>query len=125
MKNTQITDTTKLVVVTRRDLQVGYQAVQSGHAAIGFVLQYLDIAKDWHTISNYLAFLTTSDEEALEELVRKAEQRGIKHSLFFEPDIDNQLTAVAFEPSDLTRRLTSNCSLLGKGWIKQEDLIKE
>jgi len=36
---------------------------------------------------------------------------NIKYSVFKEPDIDNQVTAIALEPSDLTRKLCSNIPL--------------
>jgi hypothetical protein len=39
---------------------------------------------------------------------------GIKFTLFREPDLNNEITAVAFEPSDSSRKLTSSCPLLGK-----------
>jgi hypothetical protein len=39
---------------------------------------------------------------------------GIKFTLFCEPDLNNEITAVAFEPSDKARKLTSSCPLLGK-----------
>jgi hypothetical protein len=39
---------------------------------------------------------------------------GIKHTIFREPDLDNQITAVAFEASEAARKLTSSCPLLGK-----------
>tara|TARA_R110000782_G_scaffold21299_1_gene57307 strand:- start:9906 stop:10043 length:138 start_codon:yes stop_codon:yes gene_type:complete len=39
---------------------------------------------------------------------------GIKHTVFCEPDIGNQITAVAFEATDMARKLTSSCPLLGK-----------
>ena len=104
----------KLRVVTRRDLPISYQAVQSGHAAIDFQHQHPVEAKEWQTQSNYLAFLTVNDEAELIKLISKAILSGIKHTIFREPDIDNQITAVAFEPSDLARKLTSSCPLLGK-----------
>jgi len=34
--------------------------------------------------------------------------------VFREPDLDNQITAVAFEASEEAKRLTSSCPLLGK-----------
>ena len=104
----------KLVVVTRQDLPIGYQAVQSGHALADFILQHPQIAEHWHKTSNYLVFLSTHDEESLEKLIIKAQNRGIKYTPFYEPDVNNQLTSVAFEPSDETRKLVSNIPLLGK-----------
>jgi pyridoxine 5'-phosphate synthase PdxJ len=55
-----------------------------------------------------LACLSIKDEISLKELIKKAESKNIKYSVFIEPDIDNQITSVAFEPSDATRRLTSS-----------------
>lgn len=113
----QISNTEKLRVVTRRDLPIPYQAVQSGHAAIDFQHQYPVEAKEWQTQSNYLAFLTVADEAELIKLISRAILSGIKHTVFREPDIDNQITAVAFEPCELSRKLTSSCPLLGKELI--------
>lgn len=104
----------KLRVVSRRDLTIPYQAVQSGHAAIDFQHQHPVEAKEWQTKSNYLAFLTVEDEPELIKLISKAILYGIKHTVFREPDINNQITAVALEPSDTSKRLTSSCPLLGK-----------
>lgn len=110
----QINSTEKLRVVSRRDLPIGTQALQSGHAAIDFQHEHPEIAREWQKKSNYLAFLTVSDESQLINLISKAILTGIKYTVFREPDIDNQITAVAFEPSDAARRLTSSCPLLGK-----------
>lgn len=104
----------KLRVVSRRDLPLSVQAVQSGHAAIDFQHQHQVEAKEWHTKSNYLVFLTVADEQALIKLITKAILTGIKHTVFREPDLDNQITAVAFEPTEAARKLTSSCPLLGK-----------
>ena len=104
----------KLRIVSRRDLPIGTQALQSGHAAIDFQHDYPEIAKEWQTKSNYLVFLTVADEEELIKLITKAILSGIKHTVFREPDLNNQITAVAFEPTEASRKLTSSCPLLGK-----------
>ena len=114
MKDLQINPTEKLRIVTRRDLHIGYQAVQAGHAAIQFQHEHQVEAKAWYTQSNYLAFLSVDDETELEKLIQKAEAKGIKHSIFREPDIGNEITAVTFEASDDARRITSSCPRMGK-----------
>jgi peptidyl-tRNA hydrolase len=101
-------------VVTRRDLKLPYQAVQSAHAAIQFQHEHQELSKLWYTQSNYLAFLTVANEEELEKLIRKAEAKGITHSIFREPDIGNEITAVAFEASNDAKRITSSCRMMGK-----------
>lgn len=102
-------------VVTRKDLPISYQAVQAGHAAIDFQHEHSNIANYWHKNSNYLIFLSADDENHLEKLISKAEDKGIKYTVFREPDINNEITAVAFEPTDASRKLTSSLPLLGKG----------
>jgi hypothetical protein len=88
--------------------------VQSAHAAIDFQHAHPKEATDWQTKSNYLALLTVANEEELYKLIDKATIRGIKYTIFREPDINNEITAIAFEPCDASRRLTSGCPLLGK-----------
>ena len=88
--------------------------MQSAHAAIDFQHQYPEEATEWHKKSNYLALLTVSDESELIKLITKAIFKGIKHTIFREPDIDNQITAVAFEASEESKKLTSSCPLMGK-----------
>lgn len=117
MKNMQIKSDEKLRVVSRKDISLPYQAVQAGHAAIQFQHEHPELAKLWYTQSNYLAFLSVDDEEQLEKLIRKAKAKGITHSIFREPDLGNQITAVTFEASDDARRLTSSCPKMGKELI--------
>lgn len=100
-------------MVVRRDLSPAYQAVQGGHALAEFCLQHIDIANSWHKNSNYLAFLSVKDESELLFLIEKAQSRGIAISIFREPDIDNQVTSIAIEPSAESKRLCRNlpCAL--------------
>lgn len=90
------------------------QAVQSAHAAIDFQHAHPLEATEWQKNSNYLALLTVANEEDLFKLSEKASLRGIKYTIFREPDINNEITAIAFEPSDESRKLTSAFPLLGK-----------
>ena len=110
----QVSSTEKLRVITRRDLPIPYQAVQAAHACIDFQHDYPVESTQWHKSSNYLAILTVKDEQALIDLIVKASLRGIKYTVFREPDIDNQITAVALEACPDSKRLTSSCPLLGK-----------
>ena len=77
-------------------------------------MKYPEEFKTWQTTSNYLAQLSITDERSLNELYEKAIRKSIKAVPFYEPDLDNQLTAVAFEPGDESRRLLSSLSLMLK-----------
>jgi len=88
----------KLYVVTRRDLLPGDQAVQSCHAAYQFAAEHKEVWARWFERSNTLALLSVSDEASLVMLIEKAEMRGIRYSIFREPDMDDALTAVVLEP---------------------------
>lgn len=110
----QISNTEKLRIITRRDLSIGVQVTQAAHAAIDFQHEHPQHSTEWHKHSNYLAVLTTKDEQSLTDLIVKASLRGIKYTVFREPDINNEITAVAFEPSIEAKKLCSNLPLLGK-----------
>jgi peptidyl-tRNA hydrolase len=88
----------KLYLVTREDLPPGSQAVHLCHAMTEFMVTHHEEAHRWHTSSNTLALLSVPDEKGLLRLATKANRRGVRFSLFHEPDRDNELTAIAFEP---------------------------
>jgi hypothetical protein len=99
------------VVVTRRDLTPGQQAVQATHAAIDFVFFYPELAKKWHD-SNYLIEVTVNDLQELTNLIELLELSELKYAAFTEPDLNDELTALCIEPSNLTQKLISNLPLL-------------
>ena len=101
-----------LVVVTRSDLAPEQRAVQSVHAAINFVFEHPARASPWFHNSNYLLLRQTPDKESMRRLIWKAEELGIACTPFREPDLENALTAIAFEPSEQTDKLTSKLKLL-------------
>lgn len=105
-------ETPKLVTVTRTDIPEGYQAVQSTHAAIDFVFEHPTRAGPWHTDSNTLVMLTTKDEKGLKHLMRKCDYLSLCYTVFREPDIGNQITAICIEPHPEVYKMVSKLPLL-------------
>ncbi len=90
----------KLYVITRHDMPVAFQAVQSIHAAVDLVFKHHIELKNWHDLSNTIVLLSVKNEKALVKLSKKLKTSKIKHTIFTEPDIGDQITALALEPSD-------------------------
>ena len=105
--------THKLIVVTRKDLEPGYQIAQSGHALAQFILDHPERAHQWN--NNYLICLSIENEEKLHKLYAKLQEQGIPVSAFCEPDIDYQMTSIAFEGTESSSKLTSSLPLALKG----------
>lgn len=101
----------KLYVVTRSDLSNGYQAVQGMHAAIQFIFEHKEVVCDWYQTSNYLGFLSVANESELAQLAEQAERHNIRFSVFREPDINDQVTAIALEPGAKSKKLCNKLKL--------------
>lgn len=101
----------KLYVVVREDLPPGPQAVQAMHAFRQFAKEFPGLEREWFDSSNHLALLSVRDEDALRGLVAEASVHRIRHAGFCEPDLGDALTAVAFEPGRVSRRLLRNLEL--------------
>lgn len=104
----------KLTTITRRNLAPPIQAVQSTHSAIDFVMKYPRESYEWHKNSNFLCQLAAKDEWELEEYAQKAESLGLKIIKFFEPDLENTLTSIAIQPSEITKKLVRKLPLMLK-----------
>jgi peptidyl-tRNA hydrolase len=105
-------ETPKLVTVTRTDIPEGYQAVQSTHAAIDFVFEHPTRAGPWHKESNTLVMLTVKDTKALIHLMRKCDYLSLAYTVFREPDIGNQITAICMEPHPEVYKMVAKLPLL-------------
>jgi hypothetical protein len=92
----------------------GYQAVQSSHSLIDFVLSNPHISYEWNKHSSYLVSLAAKNEDHLLQLYQKLDSLGIEHQKFYEPDIGNQLTSIAFMSDVNLRKKFSNLPLLLK-----------
>lgn len=89
----------KLFVVIRSDLPPGAQAAQACHGAIAFMAGFPVTARYWHHKSNNLVVLQVPNEECLLHLATRAQDAGVEHSVFREPDFGDTATAVALEPA--------------------------
>lgn len=107
----QVKEGDKLYVITRRDLSEGYQGVQSIHAGIQFIFEHPEYAECWYKQSNYLGFLSVANEQELLELIELATAHDIRLSVFREPDVDNQITAIALAPGQKSKKLCSRLPL--------------
>jgi len=95
----------KLYVVVRNDLNMSipYQGVQGGHALAQWLIENPN--QTWN--NNYLIYLQTED---IEKLIFKLNLNNIKYSGFVEPDIGNQLTAIALQTED---KIVEKLKLMG------------
>lgn len=100
-----------MVLITRRDLKIGYQCVQPAHALAEFAVKYPRCFKKWQTVYQNLVVLSVQDEAELEALSQKFGEQNLKYVLFREPDVNNQITAIAVQPHIKTYKLTSSLPL--------------
>ena len=83
----------RLYVLTRSDLGLPYQAVQGAHAVAQYMLDNPN--SEWK--NGYLIFLSVEDEAQLDHWDWKIQtkRRDTRVSRFREPDINDELTAIA------------------------------
>ena len=112
----------KLYLVTHSQLSAGYQIAQVAHVVAEFINQHPTLANQWHSISNSIIVLEAKNARELSELQEKAIERGLKVTAFREPDIGDEITALAFEPSEDTRKFLSNLPCAGKKLHQQDEL---
>lgn len=104
----------KLVTVTRDNLSPSQQAVQSTHAAINFCFKQRNKASPWFEESQYLVMLAVKNTEELKLLIDKCELFNVAYEAFYEPDLNNELTAVCLEPGLITQKLVKKIPLMFK-----------
>lgn len=84
------------------------------HAAIQFVNEHPEKYKEWFELSNYVIVLAVKNEEELLQLTNKLDNKCIKYSKFYEPDIGNVLTSIAIVPGPEVKKMCSSIPLAGK-----------
>ena len=73
------------------------------------MLDHPDQAKQWN--NNFLICLSVKNQEHLIKLFEKLRLHGIRASPFLEPDIGDELTAIAFEGTEKASKLTASIPL--------------
>lgn len=104
----------KLTIIVAACLPFGLQATQAMHAARQFAEEHPAVERRWFEESNTLVLLSVADGQALTDLYSAARCKGIKGSVFRDSDLGDEVTAIALEPSDGTRRLCRALSLAMK-----------
>lgn len=98
-------------ILVRQDLSFEQQTVQSCHSIIEATKAFEQPIKH-----PSLVICSVKDEFALEQAISYIQSRNINLVEFREPDIGNQLTAIATEPiSQEKRRIFSKYPLLKRG----------
>lgn len=105
-------------------MQPGYQLPQSCHSMAEFSFEHPEIYREWFKNSKYIINLSCKDEQELLSLESKLQAKGIKHSVFREPDIDNQMTSITIEPGEAGTKLCS-CYPLALKEFNQENKINK
>lgn len=85
----------RLYVLIREDLTVNYGAVQAGHVVGKFVAEN---AIWWH--NEYLIYLGVKNLDQLELWEHKIKKKDFNYAAFNEPDLNNQMTAIACLPDN-------------------------
>ena len=100
-----------LVTIVRNDITNGQQLAQSIHAASEFAHKFPNQFNDWMTNSQYVVSLSADNEQHLKEVLTKLEWFGAHVVTFREPDMDNQLTSIAFYGTPKMMKITAHLKL--------------
>lgn len=100
----------RLYIVGRADLAPGLRAAQAGHAIAAFALEHPHLAQQWG--NSYLILLEVEDLRSLLRLSVHTRIAGLTTSTWHEPDLDDQLTAIAIAPSAASKALCAGLPLM-------------
>lgn len=84
---------------------------QAVHAAFKFAKYRREILERWLDDSSYLVIVSVPDEDTLWDLAEAAFKRNISRVNWTEPDLDNELTAIALAPGQAAQQLCANLPL--------------
>jgi hypothetical protein len=100
-----------LVTITRQDITPGYQVVQTAHAIADFIHEHPAVSKQWKEESNSIITLSTKDEQSLTDYFNRLKELTPYVTSFYEPDVEDQMTAIAVYGTPSIRKVLSNLPL--------------
>lgn len=89
-----------------------------------FSIEHPSIYKEWHTFSKAITLLAVKNEDELKYLIKSLSESNIPLSIFIEPDINNQVTAIAIAPSAEAKKICSSIPLALKEYHKPKQIHK-
>lgn len=101
----------KLYIVVRQDLPPAQRMVQACHAVAEFSALYPEVSDWWFHRSNHIAVLGARDYAHLRDVARAAIEKRLHIAFVNEPDIGNQLTAIALTPGEASRPVVKRLRL--------------
>lgn len=102
----------KFTTIVRNDLSEGQQLVQTAHAIADFAAEHQAEFNAWKHGSNYLCCLDI-ERDKIPKLIKTLTKSMVKHTIFREPDIGNEITAISIEclPKTMHTKLFKNFKL--------------
>lgn len=104
----------KIYLVTHAELTVGHQITQTAHVIAELAVAHPEHFSKWHNLSQSIIVLQTPCSESLFELYVRAQDAMLAVEAFREPDLGDEITALAFLPHADNVRFLANLSLAGK-----------
>lgn len=103
-----------MYIVTRNDLTLQYQLPQTIHATIQFANDWPEEQRRWFKNSNTVVVVAAKNLNDLLTFKERLSGLKLKYSCFYEPDIGNELTAIAIVPDPRSKKTCSSFKLAGK-----------
>lgn len=86
-------------VLVNNNLPTIHGGIQGAHALAELMVNYPKETLDWATNHKTLVFLSATEKD-IEGMMSYFKNKNRPYAQFLEPDLDNLLTAAAFEPMD-------------------------
>ena len=83
----------KMFILVRKDLGSPYKMVQGAHALAQYALEHTQDFNEWN--NHTVVFVDVKDEKSLYKWKEKLHYSDKRTSIFHEPDINDELTAIA------------------------------